>query len=366
MQPGRAGAHGESRNRAPSIALARCRGARAHRHRSIARVHARQRRLAVLAQVPEPPSGAAAGRADRRAAAATGPRSPTPGELPEPGGRGARAPASRAPFLAPGSRRFGSAPSGSCCCCRARACGCSPAYGRCARPRSQATVVPSAPARVARAAARRRRRAEPARGGAGGLAGRAHHAHGPPGGGALAKLGRQASPQFEAYRHLAPVALRVAQRVLGDTPAAEDVVQDLFLQLWRDPDSFDPSRGSLRAYVTVPAELPIDRLRAAPARVGWWSARRAATRPACAGVGAAIRQASARPRARVRGRSWSVEPDAVRVGERPVPGPGPAHEHGAGLRASTAVTRAPNPPPAAEEQLRLAATITTRTLRQLG
>jgi len=58
--------------------------------------------------------------------------------------------------------------------------------------------------------------------------------------------------QFDAaYRHLAPVALRVAQRVLGDRPAAEDVVQDLFLQLWRDPDSFDPARGSLRAYVTV-------------------------------------------------------------------------------------------------------------------
>src|SRR5215204_3037197 len=58
--------------------------------------------------------------------------------------------------------------------------------------------------------------------------------------------------QFEdAYRHLSPLARRVAWQVLGDAPAAEDVVQDLFLGLWRNPRSFDPARGSLRAYVLM-------------------------------------------------------------------------------------------------------------------
>ena len=62
---------------------------------------------------------------------------------------------------------------------------------------------------------------------------------------------------------------------------------------------------------------------------------------------------------------WSVEPDAVRV----------ASDLCLGLarRASTELASGiegrdsrPKAPPATEEQLRLAATITTRTLRQLG
>jgi RNA polymerase sigma-70 factor (ECF subfamily) len=58
--------------------------------------------------------------------------------------------------------------------------------------------------------------------------------------------------QFEAaYRSLAPHAKRVALKVLRDHAAAEDVVQDLFLQLWREPRAFDPGRGTLRAYVSM-------------------------------------------------------------------------------------------------------------------
>jgi RNA polymerase sigma-70 factor (ECF subfamily) len=48
--------------------------------------------------------------------------------------------------------------------------------------------------------------------------------------------------QFEdAYRRLSPLARRVARQVLGDSAAAEDVVQDLFLGLWRNPRAFDPA-----------------------------------------------------------------------------------------------------------------------------
>lgn len=40
-------------------------------------------------------------------------------------------------------------------------------------------------------------------------------------------------------------------RILKDTSAAEEILQDLFLQLWRNPSRFDPSRGSLPAWLLV-------------------------------------------------------------------------------------------------------------------
>jgi RNA polymerase sigma-70 factor, ECF subfamily len=69
--------------------------------------------------------------------------------------------------------------------------------------------------------------------------------------------------QFEAaYRDLAPLGFGVARRVLGDPIAAEEVVQDLFLHLWRNPGSYDAARGSLRSYVTMLAKSrSIDRWR---------------------------------------------------------------------------------------------------------
>jgi RNA polymerase sigma-70 factor (ECF subfamily) len=40
-------------------------------------------------------------------------------------------------------------------------------------------------------------------------------------------------------------------RVLGDTGAAEDVLQEVFMQLWRNPGGFDSSRGNLAAWLAV-------------------------------------------------------------------------------------------------------------------
>lgn len=42
-----------------------------------------------------------------------------------------------------------------------------------------------------------------------------------------------------------------AYSVLGDAALAQDVVQDVFLRLWRRPTSFDPSRGDLGAYLRL-------------------------------------------------------------------------------------------------------------------
>ena len=54
-----------------------------------------------------------------------------------------------------------------------------------------------------------------------------------------------------AYRTLAGPAFSAAHAVLRDAQAAEDVVQDVFVHLWRNPNAYDPGRGSLRGYVTM-------------------------------------------------------------------------------------------------------------------
>jgi RNA polymerase sigma-70 factor (ECF subfamily) len=53
----------------------------------------------------------------------------------------------------------------------------------------------------------------------------------------------------EAYRRHAGAVFALARRLLQDTAAAEEVVQEVFLRLWNSPDKFDPDRGSLRSYL---------------------------------------------------------------------------------------------------------------------
>jgi RNA polymerase sigma-70 factor (ECF subfamily) len=66
----------------------------------------------------------------------------------------------------------------------------------------------------------------------------------------------------ELYDRYSKVVYAVALRVLQDTGGAEDILQDVFLQLWRNSDAFDASRGSLAAWLAVISRhRAIDRLR---------------------------------------------------------------------------------------------------------
>jgi RNA polymerase sigma-70 factor, ECF subfamily len=66
----------------------------------------------------------------------------------------------------------------------------------------------------------------------------------------------------ELYDRYSKVVYAVALRVLQDAAEGEDVLQDVFLQLWRNPKAFDASRGSLAAWLAViTRHRSIDRLR---------------------------------------------------------------------------------------------------------
>ena len=60
-----------------------------------------------------------------------------------------------------------------------------------------------------------------------------------------------ASAMASVYDRYSSVVYSVALRVLGDTGAAEDIQQEVFMQLWRNPSAFDASRGNLGAWLAV-------------------------------------------------------------------------------------------------------------------
>ncbi|HZQ24543.1 MAG TPA: sigma-70 family RNA polymerase sigma factor [Terriglobales bacterium] len=70
------------------------------------------------------------------------------------------------------------------------------------------------------------------------------------------------SAMTRLYDRYSSIVYSVALRVLGETGAAEDVLQEIFMQLWRNPGLFDASRGNLGAWLAVVARnRAIDALR---------------------------------------------------------------------------------------------------------
>lgn len=67
----------------------------------------------------------------------------------------------------------------------------------------------------------------------------------------------------EAYRRHGGAVYGLAKRLLRDPAPAEDIVQEVFLRLWNDPERFDPERGSLRSFLLAQTHgRSVDRLRA--------------------------------------------------------------------------------------------------------
>jgi len=66
----------------------------------------------------------------------------------------------------------------------------------------------------------------------------------------------------ELYDRYSGLVYSQAYRILRDAGAAEEILQDLFYQVWRTAERFDPSRGSLAGWLLVAARnRAISRLR---------------------------------------------------------------------------------------------------------
>jgi RNA polymerase sigma-70 factor, ECF subfamily len=69
------------------------------------------------------------------------------------------------------------------------------------------------------------------------------------------------------WRRHASAVLGVARRVTGSPAIAEEVLQEVFLRLWRAPQRFDATRGSLRTFLLMEANgRAIDAVRSDSAR----------------------------------------------------------------------------------------------------
>ena len=64
------------------------------------------------------------------------------------------------------------------------------------------------------------------------------------------------------YDQLAGPLYSLAFRMLGDNGEAQDLVQDIFLQVWRSAATYEPSRGSVFSWMaTLTRNRAIDRIR---------------------------------------------------------------------------------------------------------
>ena len=70
------------------------------------------------------------------------------------------------------------------------------------------------------------------------------------------------------YDLMGSIVFSLAVRMLRDRPAAEDVTQDIFIQVWRQAGNYDTNRGSPEAWIMMIARTRIlDRLRSRAAGV---------------------------------------------------------------------------------------------------
>lgn len=84
----------------------------------------------------------------------------------------------------------------------------------------------------------------------------------------LRRVAEQDQSAFaDLYDHVSPRIYGLALRVLRNPSMAEDVTQEVMLQVWREARSFDPARGSALAWLmTIAHRRAVDRVRSEEAQ----------------------------------------------------------------------------------------------------
>jgi RNA polymerase sigma-70 factor (ECF subfamily) len=91
----------------------------------------------------------------------------------------------------------------------------------------------------------------------------------PPGGdpleGLLGLVAGGDEPAFaELYRRVAPAVFGLVTKVVRNPAQAEEVTQEVFVELWRTAPRFDPARGTARSWImTCAHRRAVDRVRSA-------------------------------------------------------------------------------------------------------
>jgi RNA polymerase sigma-70 factor, ECF subfamily len=60
----------------------------------------------------------------------------------------------------------------------------------------------------------------------------------------------------ELYDRYSPTVFGVGLQVLGDRSMAEELVQEVFLKVWRSSNTFDPARSSFSTWLYGLASVP--------------------------------------------------------------------------------------------------------------
>ncbi len=83
----------------------------------------------------------------------------------------------------------------------------------------------------------------------------------------LQRVGRGDERAFEmVYDRMAGLVLGIARRVIRNAAHAEEVTQEVMVEIWRTAARFDPERGSASAWVlTLAHRRSVDRVRSAQA-----------------------------------------------------------------------------------------------------
>lgn len=70
----------------------------------------------------------------------------------------------------------------------------------------------------------------------------------------------------ELYDRTSPLVYGLALRIVRERSAAEDILQEVYMQVWRLADAFDPARGTVLSWiVTIARSRALDSLRSSRA-----------------------------------------------------------------------------------------------------